>query len=50
MDFLQNTPQMELAEKVEKGMASKKQALEKYVSWQSFNISRERARKVFALP
>ena len=46
VNFMQNTSERELAEKLEKGLTSKKQALEKEIPWQSFNLSRDRARKI----
>jgi len=39
-----------LAEKLENGLTSKKQALEKAIPWQSFNLSRDRARKILFPP
>ncbi|HWQ89676.1 MAG TPA: DUF4173 domain-containing protein, partial [Desulfitobacteriaceae bacterium] len=50
VDFMQNTSERELAEKLENGLTSKKEALEKAIPWQSFNLSRDRARKTLFPP
>ncbi|MDQ7095399.1 DUF4173 domain-containing protein [Desulfosporosinus sp. PR] len=47
-DFAQNTPDQMLAGQLEKELAAKKQALAKENDWQSFNISRYRAKRTLA--